>query len=313
MRRKKTSKSSEPVIALGSPGYVITSSHTDTPRSLRVRFDIPKDKYKGSNTRDNDIVSRQKSSWLRSMGEQAWAIAVKNEFGVEAIEPVEWATASKDLTPSEQKTRAAYDKQAGVVAALEDKIHTIEGSLEALKTVLKTSSRDSTVHREASENKKALEEDLKKAKAQSRLESKLLTRCKHAFEAAHKKQDARRASADRKSYIAAKMKANAGRLVFPGTVKIAIQSNIVTAHDFDAPNCWPTVKPLQDGGTDSCVLWRDDNNAIIKETSFYGGGKASKDCYVIEMIITELSREPVDDHPGDPFNTVHDDDNDKED
>lgn len=306
MRRKKTSKSSEPVIALGHPDYVITSSHTDNPRSLRVRFDVPKDKYKGSNTRDNDIVSRQKSAWLREMGEQVWATAVKNEFGVEAIEPTVWETSSRKLTPSEQSTKNAYDKQSGIVADLEDKRRTIEGSVEALKTVLKTSPRDSTAHSEALENRKALEEDLKAVKAQLRLESKLLTRCKHAFEAACKKQDSRRNSADRKSYLKAKMEANAGRLVFPGTVKLAIQSNVVTAHDFDAPNCWPTVKPLQDGGTDSCVLWRDDNNAIIKETTFYGGGKASSDCYVIEMIITELSREPVDDHPDDPFSATVD-------
>lgn len=301
MSRKKTSKPSESVIALGHPDYVVTSSHTDSPRSLRVRFDVPKDKYKGSNTRDNDIVSRQKSAWLRSIGEQAWATAVANEFGVEAVEPTEWETASRELTPSEQKTRDAYDRQKTVVDDLEDRVQTMAGSIEALKTVMKTAGRDSTEYREARENRSALESDLKQARAQLRLESKLLTRCKHAFEAACKKQDARRAGVDRKSYIAAKLEANKDRLVFPGTVKMAVQSNIVTAHDFDAPNCWPTVKPLQDGGTDSCVLWRDDNNAIIKETSFYGGGKASKDCYVIEMIVTELSREPADDHPDDPF------------
>jgi hypothetical protein len=116
------------------------------------------------------------------------------------------------------------------------------------------------------------------------------------FRKTHEKQDRRRSNADRKSYIKEKLALNEKRLLFPGIVRFDVRSNVITKHDFDAPNCWPTVKPLQDGGTDTCVLWHDDNNNFIKHTSFYGGGKVSKDKYVIDVIVTELENS---DH--DPF------------
>ena len=140
------------------------------------------------------------------------------------------------------------------------------------------------------DSRRALEDEAKGLRQRKRLESKLLTRCKHRWEAVHSKQESRRSSVDRKAYLEAKAKANllAGRMLFPGKARLTIRCCVPTAHVFEAPNCWPTVKPLQDGGTDSCVLWRDDNNEIIESTTFVGGGKSDNGAYVIEFVIEEV-------------------------
>ena len=272
------------------------SSHSDDPKVLRVRFIIPKEHYKGSNTGDNDIVSRQKSAWLRAYGEKVWGSAIEHEFGLTALEPSSWELSSTDYTPTERKTFDDYEAQRGVVSSLVDKISLMESNLSSLKTRNKAVPRSSYEHGELSGKIRLMEDELKDVKRQHRLESKILTRYRNLFRKTHERQDRRRSHADRKSYIKEKLALNDKRLLFPGIVRFDVRSNVITKHDFDAPNCWPTLKPLQDGGTDTCVLWHDDNNNFIKHTSFYGGGKVSKDEYVIDVIVTELED---DDH--DPF------------
>jgi hypothetical protein len=277
-------------------GFKVRSSHSDDPKVLRVRFTIPREHYKGSNTGDNDITSRQKSAWLRAYGEKVWGSAIEHEFGLIALEPSSWNLSSTDYTPTERKAFDDYDAQKCIVSSLEDKISQMKSGLSALKTENRTIPRSAYKHVELSGKIRAVEDDLRGVKLQYRLESKILTRYKNMFRKTHEKQDRRRSNADRKSYIKEKLALNEKRLLFPGIVRFDVRSNVITKHDFDAPNCWPTVKPLQDGGTDTCVLWHDDNNNFIKNTSFYGGGKASKDKYVIDVIVTELENS---DH--DPF------------
>jgi hypothetical protein len=277
-------------------GFKVRSSHSDDPKVLRVRFTIPREHYKGSNTGDNDITSRQKSAWLRAYGEKVWGSAIEHEFGLIALEPSSWNLSSTDYTLTERKAFDDYDAQKRIVSSLEDKISQMESSLSALKTENRTIPRSAYKHVELSGKIRAVEDDLRGVKLQYRLESKILTRYRNMFRKTHEKQDRRRSNADRKSYIKEKLALNEKRLLFPGIVRFDVRSNVITKHDFDAPNCWPTVKPLQDGGTDTCVLWHDDNNNFIKHTSFYGGGKVSKDKYVIDVIVTELENS---DH--DPF------------
>jgi hypothetical protein len=277
-------------------GFKVRSSHSDDPKVLRVRFTIPREHYKGSNTGDNDITSRQKSAWLRAYGEKVWGSAIEHEFGLIALEPSSWNLSSTDYTLTERKAFDDYDAQKRIVSSLEDKISQMESGLSALKTENRTIPRSAYKHVELSGKIRAVEDDLRGVKLQYRLESKILTRYRNMFRKTHEKQDRRRSNADRKSYIKEKLALNEKRLLFPGIVRFDVRSNVITKHDFDAPNCWPTVKPLQDGGTDTCVLWHDDNNNFIKHTSFYGGGKVSKDKYVIDVIVTELENS---DH--DPF------------
>ena len=273
---------------MGESSWTVKSSHTDSPKSLMITFEIPKDKYKGSNTSQNDRLLRAKTTWLREQGCKAWTEAIKKEFGIEAIEPEDssWKKTTTSLTPTEQKAYDTFSEQGAIVDAIKLQMTAAEKAIQQGKEMKAKEKRNSTEWKRISGKIKSLEANLKELKHKLRLESKLLTKTKNAWERTRSRQNARRATADHKEYLKAKAKLNEDRLLFPGQVELLIQSNIVTGHDFDAPNCWPSVKPLQDGGTDTCLLWHDDNNKWIKRTTFYGGGK-DPDCYVIRMIVRE--------------------------
>lgn len=58
-----------------------------------------------------------------------------------------------------------------------------------------------------------------------------------------------------------------------------------TRRRFDAPNLYPTVKPLIDGMTDAGV-WSDDNNHVIKSMTFVTSEQLSNSHdYVISIMI----------------------------
>lgn len=281
---------------MGDDGWVPKTNHSETAdgrKTLTVRFDVPREWYKGSNTRDNDRVSSRKSAWLRARAEEAWLTALSTEWGITPIEPADdsWEKTDKSkLTPSEQDARDRLDSQQVVMDEVEASLSTVEECIAEAKTRLAGLKRGSTEYASVMADRRKLEDEAKGLRQRKRLESKLLTRCKHRWEAVHSKQESRRSSVDRKAYLEAKAKANllAGRMLFPGKARLTIRCCVPTAHVFDAPNCWPTVKPLQDGGTDSCVLWRDDNNEIIESTTFVGGGKSDNGAYVIEFVIEEV-------------------------
>lgn len=297
--RRKTGKKTSPAagrLLMGDDGWVPRAAHSETAdgrKTLTVRFDVPREWYKGSNTRDNDRVSSRKSAWLRAHAEEAWLTALSTEWGITPIEPADdsWEKTDKSkLTPSEQDARDRLDSQQVVMDEVEASLSTVEECIAEAKTRLAGLKRGSTEYASVMADRRKLEDEAKGLRQRKRLESKLLTRCKHRWEAVHSKQESRRSSVDRKAYLEAKAKANllAGRMLFPGKARLTIRCCVPTAHVFDAPNCWPTVKPLQDGGTDSCVLWRDDNNEIIESTTFVGGGKSDNGAYVIEFVIEEV-------------------------
>ena len=297
--RRKTGKKTSPAagrLLMGDDGWVPRAAHSETAdgrKTLTVRFDVPREWYKGSNTRDNDRVSSRKSAWLRAHAEEAWLTALSTEWGITPIEPADdsWEKTDKSkLTPSEQDARDRLDSQQAIVDSLGEDLDSLDARIAAAKAEAAASKRGSAAYAEAMDARRALEDEAKGLRQRKRLESKLLTRCKHRWEAVHSKQESRRSSVDRKAYLEAKAKANllAGRMLFPGKARLTIRCCVPTAHVFDAPNCWPTVKPLQDGGTDSCVLWRDDNNEIIESTTFVGGGKSDNGAYVIEFVIEEV-------------------------
>lgn len=297
--RRKTGKKTSPAagrLLMGDDGWVPRAAHSETAdgrKTLTVRFDVPREWYKGSNTRDNDRVSSRKSAWLRAHAEEAWLTALSTEWGITPIEPADdsWEKTDKSkLTPSEQDARDRLDSQQVVMDEVEASLSTVEECIAEAKTRLAGLKRGSTEYASVMADRRKLEDEAKALRQRKRLESKLLTRCKHRWEAVHSKQESRRSSVDRKAYLEAKAKANllAGRMLFPGKARLTIRCCVPTAHVFDAPNCWPTVKPLQDGGTDSCVLWRDDNNEIIESTTFVGGGKSDNGAYVIEFVIEEV-------------------------
>lgn len=267
----------------------VTSAHSDNPKRLYIHIVIPKQHYKGSNTSDVDAVLRMKSAWLRGYGEVIWSTAIEKEFGVTAIEPNDWTLADTTDTPSEQRDRAAYNDQQKIVDDLHNDLSILQTDMSVKKAACKSLPRSSSDAMQLREELSVLKEDERKLKLRVRLESKLLTRRKNMFNKTHDKQNRRRDKANRISYLREKSRLNEHQLIFPHELTLMVRSNVITKHDFDAPNCWPSVKPLQDGGTDTCILWHDDNNTYIKATTFYGGQDIIKDHYVIDMIANEVS------------------------
>lgn len=62
-----------------------------------------------------------------------------------------------------------------------------------------------------------------------------------------------------------------------------------TRRRMDAPNWYPTVKALIDGMTDANIL-TDDNNKIIKKTTFTYGGLSGSKKYKLKIILTGLEK-----------------------
>lgn len=286
----ETYKDEKPRLLMGDDGWVVKSRHTESPKSLEIVFEVPKDKYKGSNTSENDILSRAKTTWLREHACSAWRTAIEREFGLVALEPdaSDWVVNDTKPTDAEQGAYDEFIRMTGTLDKVKLRLSALENAIADGKKSKAKTKRNSDEWKRLDSELRALNERLKDAKHQVRLEGKLLTKAKNAWEKAKRRQDKRHAVADRKAYLKAKASLNESRLLFTGPVEVMVESNVVTGHVFDAPNCWPTVKPLQDGGTDTCVLWHDDNNKWIHKTTFYGGGK-DPDCYVIRVLVREYA------------------------
>ena len=272
--------------------YVMYCTTKDA-KELRVRFDVPKKLYGNSNARNNDRQKAMMSAKLRNaIAPPVWETAIRKQFGITALEPTDWDHPKRHETNTEARTREEMEDQTNAVNQASRQVEELTANIAGLKDELKVVRKQhGNVDAIRSERDEA-ESRLKEAKAGLRSESKLLTRCRNAYRKAVSRNDRRISTADHKAYLKAKAELNKDRMLFPGTVFMMVRSNIITNHDFDAPNCWPILKPLQDGGTDTGILWRDDNNRIIKWTTFYGGCRASRDFYVLEVKVVELSPDP---------------------
>ena len=273
-----------------------------TGRRLRLRFDVPKNLYKTSNSRLNINQLNAMSARLRTeIAPPVWEDAIREQFGVVADEPSEWDHPERKQSKAEISAMREMEDQQKALHEAEDEVELVSAKEEWLRR----SIREAKASHEHVEDLKAelesVESELKTVKNRRRSESKLFSRCKNAYKKLSNKAERRISSADRRSYIKAKALLNRDKMIFPGTVRMLIRVNNISKHEFDAPNAWPSIKPLQDGGTDTGVLWRDDNNDIIKETIFYGGTCASRDYYVLEVIVEEISHDPDEHYRGDPF------------
>jgi hypothetical protein len=260
---------------------------------LKVMFVIPKTKYKNSNIGGNRVIDQQKSHWLRTYANTVWTEALKNQLGIVADEPKR-EDYIQDYQPSKQEIlwKSEYDAQVKKVKEVEDELSTISGMSDDIKAA-KRELRKHPDNEQLSTTIEHYQASLSMAKETVKYERKLLTKVRNEYKKASTKSVNRHANSEHKEYIKAKQALNESKLAFPGHVIMKIRSNIMTDHDFDAPNSWPSVKPIQDGGTDTGILWHDDNNNYIKRTEFYGGWKASKEAYIIEIIVE--SAEDVED------------------
>lgn len=73
----------------------------------------------------------------------------------------------------------------------------------------------------------------------------------------------------------------------PCKVRVVVFSP--TLRKYDPPNWSPTSKALLDGLTDA-EFWTDDNYNVIKEVSFFHGGKSGTKNYKIKLEIMETEQ-----------------------
>lgn len=283
-------------------GAVASVDEAGQPQSanngrIHVVFCVPKNRYKGSNVVTNRIVDQNKSQWLRNYAEKVWTHALKTQCGITAKEPADanWRLEQED-DPKLAEMKTALRVQ-------EDYVSSKESSLEDLKAKTAVYKEWKNEYRKTKDpSLKALIDDydsrMAALKNDLKTERKLLTRARNEVKKIQHKADVHHSSAERKSYIKSKMALNENNRLFKSKIRMMVRTNVITDHIFDAPNSWPSIKPIQDGGTDTCILWADDNNDYIKSTTFYGGWKASRDYYVMEIIVESIPEDfedPFDD------------------
>lgn len=264
-----------------------------TQTTLKATFKIPKSRIKNSNLMVNHIVSAQKSSWIREYAEGIWLQAVEEQFPhIEIIEPdlslQEIPMASPEVMAAQKEmedlaTELSEAEAAGKeLDALKAKHTQNKAALKQLKKAQAEFSETLSLEQEISDYEEA---KLANTAAKKRIKATLTKHKKsHGKEIA--KELGRIQRAQRKQYINEKIKANKGHLIFD-TCAVIVRVHNISQHDFDAPNFYPTVKPILDAATDTGIIWADDNNRIIAGgTLFLFGEMKKRDEYIFEIEVT---------------------------
>lgn len=236
------------------------------------------------------LVAAQKSSWIREYAEPIWVQAIKEQFDLTAIEP------NPNSLPEIE---------------INDDVKDVIEQLKRLDEDISTTLEEKAVHDGLITEYRSWKAELRKLKGvnTSELEKKIstyetntavikasLARLK-STKTAIKKRSSKEVSKElrrieslkRNNYIKAKLDANKDQFLFKKCAVIVRVYNI-SNHEFDAPNFGLTLKPILDAGTDSGLLWEDDNNSIIEGgVLFLSGGKSPvKGEYMFEIeVISE--------------------------
>lgn len=253
---------------------------------LIVNFIIPKNRIKNANTPMNYIVSANKSAWIREYAEEIWTEAIKNQFNITAIEPVK-KEIKLDLETQENLNR--LNELEAEVNEVNDLLKThISNDLE-YKEAKKSIRLKNTSEIIKSKNKEKIdeyEETLTKLKTLKQRRTLTLRNFKKMQSTEIKKAIRKAEAKNKKEYVKEKIKINEFQHLFK-QCHITVTINNITNRDFDAPNFAPTSKNLIDAGTDTGILWEDDNNNIIKSMTFLAGNNVDRNNYHIDINVYE--------------------------
>jgi len=264
---------------------------------LKARFIIPKNKIKNANAPLGHIIAAQRSAWIREYSVDVWGEAIREQFNIEAIEP-----SVEDVGALEypEEVREIQEK----IQSLTDDMNEADSKLKELQSndsEYKSWKKERTsLKRKAAENFEKLEEieqkifeyeeKISSLKALKVRRKASLASFKKSREKDSKKLIRKTESNNKKKYIEAKIKANAFQHIFEKCFVVATVHNI-TNRDFDSPNFYPSLKPILDAGTDTGVLWEDDNNRIIRSTTFLPGTNLDRNNYILDIEIFESIEE----------------------
>lgn len=258
-------------------------------KTLTASFFIPKNYVKNANKSLAPIVAARKSSWIRTHSEPTWAAAVKEQFGIVAKEPDKNCLKHFNISEESQKILDDIEKREKEFADLvkeEKRLQSMKSEISSDRKLLRKLSKDKGVEYFALEDEIfAYEKQVQQVKSAKERIRKVISNLKNNQKPSVDKE-LRKIEKNRKDdYRTKKIAANSH--IFE-TCAVIVRSHIITSSKFDAPNFYPTVKPIIDAATDTGVIWEDDNNSIISGGFLFLPGKVKdRNNYVFDITITD--------------------------
>lgn len=272
---------------------------------LKVEAHIPKKHFKSANMALGHIAAAQKTAWLRNYGEEIFAKAMAEQFSLVAVEPDESKLPEiqikedvKEIIEELQEIEKELAQITADKAVHDSKVTQHKENKTLLRSLTKKLAKDND---NAELKEEAIEIETSIASYErTTLEFKAsITRTKTTLAARKKssgkvvaKEMRRIETTKRKNYIEAKIKANEFQHLFTECHMLVICYNI-TERSYDPSNWFPSSKGLTDGATSTGIIWSDDDLSTLKSTTFIGGGKYSRDEYVIHIYISDKMEELV--------------------
>lgn len=259
-------------------------------KELKVRFSIPKSRIKNANTPMNYIVSATKTVWIRKHSLPVWEEALLEQHNLKALEPV-----INDKVQPNKETQETTQ----IIEKLKEKIEEAKKELknheENNEEYTKLKKERGVLRRKKNKDLPKIEkltEEIKKYDDETERLKNIIKRRTQTWRNVRdkenpkiKKELRRVESQNNQKYIQEKIKINRFQHLFEECF-IVIRVHNITNRDFDAPNFYPTVKAIIDAGTDTGILWEDDNNNIIKSTIFLPGTNIDRDNYIFDITIS---------------------------
>lgn len=292
---------------------------------LYVRFEIPVKKWLSSNQRLNYMIAASKSSWIVSNMQETWKAAIEKQFNITPIIPddetvskyykqpkiVNEIKSTKNNSSDNENVKLGEDGDA--LKAAETRLIILKNMLEQWKALnekayIKLKKTYSLKHNDNHIDDSSLPENngsefeyaqylrLKKEREELKdrvnRQSKNVTSIKKAVNKTLIKNITSNSKALKRAVIKATREVNADNRLFNEPVRFRVRIHNISKHYFDSPNSYPTIKPLQDAGTNTGILWEDDNNSCVQMVTFQGAEMLSKENYVVDIIVETLD-EPL--------------------
>lgn len=292
---------------------------------LYVRFEIPVKKWLSSNQRLNYMIAASKSSWIVSNMQETWKAAIEKQFNITPIIPddetvskyykqpkiVNEIKSTKNNSSDNENVKLGEDEDA--LKAAETRLIILKNMLEQWKALnekayIKLKKTYSLKHNDNHIDDSSLPENngsefeyaqylrLKKEREELKdrvnRQSKNVTSIKKAVNKTLIKNITSNSKALKRAVIKATREVNANNRLFNEPVRFRVRIHNISKHYFDSPNSYPTIKPLQDAGTNTGILWEDDNNSCVQMVTFQGAEMLSKENYVVDIIVETLD-EPL--------------------
>lgn len=292
---------------------------------LYVRFEIPVKKWLSSNQRLNYMIAASKSSWIVFNMQETWKAAIEKQFNITPIIPddetvskyykqpkiVNEIKSTKNNSSDNENVKLGEDEDA--LKAAETRLIILKNMLEQWKALnekayIKLKKTYSLKYNDNHIDDSSLPENngsefeyaqylrLKKEREELKdrvnRQSKNVTSIKKAVNKTLIKNITSNSKALKRAVIKATREVNADNRLFNEPVRFRVRIHNISKHYFDSPNSYPTIKPLQDAGTNTGILWEDDNNSCVQMVTFQGAEMLSKENYVVDIIVETLD-EPL--------------------